>query len=311
MDNKSVNLLIATRLFDLDQEVYTCLQSTLGRVYTQEKEVCIKQIVSDINQRNIHVVRSEMALILNMIHTVEEQEDKDRLLQEYDEIKKMLSDLPIEMSPADILNTDLAEIKKPGQHNLIICIGRQFGSAGTEIGFELAKRLKLEFYDKEIFEMVMHRLEVDQETVGDEPIDSVTKHSSFLEDFSKYHGLSRQDAFFFNQSDLINKLAQEQSCVIVGRCAEVILTQSMVPHYSIFIEAPFELRVKRTMEMKKISYKKAVHFVNTMDRYHRKYYNSYTGKKWGSASNYDLCINSATYGIDGTVAIIERMIVTR
>ncbi len=312
MENKSIEKEIANRMYDMDERAYKSLHSTLGRVFTEEKEICIKQTVHNIKHRKIHIVRSEMALIVNMIHTVKDEQLQKELLQEYAETKTMLNELPKEMNPVDILDSDLADLKKfkqDGKQNLIICIGRQFGSAGTEIGYELANRLDIEFYDKEIFQMVLDRLDVENEAVGETPTDEVNKpKKSFFRDLTRYHGLSRQDAFFFNQSDLIKNMAKEQSFVIVGRCADVILTQNMIPHYSIFIEAPFQLRVKRTMEMKKLSYNEAVHFVKTMDRYHRKYYNFYTGKKWGDATNYDLCINSATYGIEGTIDIIEKMI---
>lgn len=313
MDNKLNEKQIALNMYELDEQVYKSLKSTLGRVYTNEKEICIKQISHNIKHRKFHVIRSELALISNMIYTLEDEDLQAELIEKFTITKKALEELPKELSSADILDTEISELRefKQGKNqNLIICIGRQFGSAGTAIGFELANRLNVEFYDKEIFQMVLDRLEVENGSVNDFQSGTVNgKKKSFLQDFNKYHGLPREDAFFFNQSDLIKKLASEQSFVIVGRCADVILTQSQIPHYSIFIEAPFELRVKRTMEMKGFNDKEAVHFVKQMDRYHKKYYNFYTRKKWGQATNYDLCINSATYGIDGTVDIIERMII--
>lgn len=67
-----------------------------------------------------------------------------------------------------------------------------------------------------------------------------------LREFSRYHGLSKKDAVFFNQSDLLCEMAKQEDFVVMGRCADVILTNNRIPHISIFITAPFEQRVRRT-----------------------------------------------------------------
>ena len=97
-----------------------------------------------------------------------------------------------------------------------------------------------------------------------------------------------------------------------GRCDEnadvrnVIVRQN---HISIFITAPFEQRLRRAMELHPgLSAKKAKHLLKKLDRDHQDYYHFFTGRKWGNASNYDLCLNSAAYGIDGSVDFILRML---
>ena len=94
----------------------------------------------------------------------------------------------------------------------------------------------------------------------------------------------------------------------MGRCADVILANNHLPHISIFITAPFEQRVHRVMEVNNLDHKKAERLLKKIDRQHSKYYNFYTGLKWGDAVNYDICFNSASYGIEESVEIIERML---
>ena len=130
----------------------------------------------------------------------------------------------------------------------------------------------------------------------------------FFKDFKKYHGLPVQDAIFFNQSDLICDMAKHEDFIVMGRCADVVLTNHRIPHISIFITASFEQRVHRMMVLHNLNYKQAAHLLVKLDARHAKYYFDYTGKKWGDAVNYDLCINSASYGIEESVELIERMI---
>ena len=95
----------------------------------------------------------------------------------------------------------------------------------------------------------------------------------FFKDFKKYHGLPVQDAIFFNQSDLICDMAKKEDFIVMGRCADVILTNNHIPHISIFITAPFERRVQRAMEMHPdFNEKKAKHMLRQLDRQHESYY---------------------------------------
>ena len=89
--------------------------------------------------------------------------------------------------------------------------------------------------------------------------------------------------------------------IVMGRCADVVLTNHRIPHISIFITASFEQRVRRMMELHNLNYKQAAHLLVKLDARHAKYYFDYTGKKWGDAVNYDLCINSASYDIEESV----------
>ena len=129
-----------------------------------------------------------------------------------------------------------------------------------------------------------------------------------LREFNRYHGLPKEDAVFFNQSDLLHEMAQREDFVIMGRCADVILTNQRIPHISIFINAPFEMRARHVMQTDDLNYKAACKLLRKLDRQHRHYYEFYTGREWGNSVNYDLCINSSSYGIEGSVQLIERII---
>ena len=103
-------------------------------------------------------------------------------------------------------------------------------------------------------------------------------------------------------------MAKEEDFIVMGRCADVILANNRIPHVSIFITAPFEQRVRRIMEVQGIGFKEAAKQLKKYDKKHAKYFHNYTGLKWGDAENYDICFNSASYGIEESVEIIERLL---
>ena len=204
----------------------------------------------------------------------------------------------------------------PDDH-LIICIGRTHGSVGTDICFALSDMLKSNYFFAEIFDHVLKKMDAEKEDIEDHSnyveelkgkIAKKTGIGKFFKNFRKYHGLPVQDAIFFNQSDLICEMAKKEDFIVMGRCADVVLTNHRIPHISIFITASFEQRVHRMMVLHNLNYKQAAHLLVKLDARHAKYYFDYTGKKWGDAVNYDLCINSASYGIEESVELIERMI---
>lgn len=335
-DNKLREL--AERIYDLDTKVYESLGSSLGRVFTKDRKRCVDELVWEMKARNQgHIVRSELALVSNMARTVKEKSVRKELMREYDEILKAVTDLPTSFAEGDILNEKRAALNKMDistrfskDDQTIICIGRTFGSGGSEIGFTLADKLKINYYDAEIFNEVLRRLEAERAHVHDRGgfpyiFDKENKDryvdtrpafgaggkitmSQRLEEFNRYHGLPKKDAVFFNQSQLLCDMAKKESFVVMGRCADVILANNNIPHISIFITAPFEQRLRRVMAVNpSVNEKKARMMLKRLDRKHVKYFKFYTGLAWGEAKNYDMCINSATYGINGSVDMILRM----
>lgn len=324
-ENREKCMELANRIYDLDAEVYSCVGSALGRTFTGNRESTVQNLCSLMLARpGGHLLRSELALISNMARTIRDKEKRAQMMAEYDAVLKEIETLPDSFGTVDIMDLSRAELNPTARKKLsekdplVICISRTQGSAGNDIGFELADDLHINYYDVEIFNQVLNRLEVEKGSVGDaeadhfENFDKYRKTSfslkKWMREFNRYHGLPRQDAVFFNMSDLICSLARTEDCVIMGRCADSILTNNHIPHLSIFISAPFSLRVRRIMASKNMDLRHASRFLKQMDRQHQKYYDFYTYGRWGRPENYDLCINSANYGIRETVDLIERMI---
>lgn len=339
MSNEERDLYeLAGRIYDLDEEVYQELGSSLGRVFNGKKEHCIEETFHLMQERNqAHILRNELALISNMARTIENRAARHRIMVKYDAILKEVVSLPTSYIKGDILDKKMAKLNALNlrsrfseNDHLIICIGRTYGCGGSEIGFTLADSLKINYYDVEIFDEVLKRLEVEKEQVHDRggyPYQKGAKDSRYVHttpaftpapkstlrekfrEFNRYHGLPKKDAVFFNQSDLICDMARKEDFVVMGRCADAILTNNRIPHISIFITAPLEQRVRRVMEVRGYDKEKeARKFLTKLDKEHVKYYKFYTGRNWGKARNYDLCINSASYGIQGSVDLIMRMI---
>ena len=327
-NNYEERLALAGRMYDLDAEVYQILGSGLGRVYNGRRDATIRELakmMGDVTKG--HYLRSEMALIGNMARTIKDRGERARIMSQYNEILKQIESLPSSFASVDIRDDDLASLNQLNLDNrfgednhLIICIGRTYGCAGTDVGFALADKLKINYYDTEIFTEVLERLEAEKDSVRDRASFAhkqnlnqnlgVEKRSlkEHFKEFNRYHGLPKSDAIFFNQSDLLADMAKKEDFIIMGRCADVILTNLRIPHVSIFINAPFEQRVRHVMTTDELDYKSAVKLLKKLDRQHSRYYNFYTGRQWGNSVNYDLCINSASYGIDGAVQLIERLV---
>ena len=328
-DNMTMRLEIARRICDLDAEVYRVLGSSLGRVYNSDRDMTVRRLANlmgDFTQG--HYLRSELALISNMARTILVKADRSRLMTEYNEILHALDKLPTNFNSLDILDPKMAHLNSlrlnrrfdQGNH-LVVCIGRTYGSAGTDIGFALADALKINYYDSEIFTEVLERMEADPKSVQDRVsfahkqnlnqslgLDRYRGIKARLQEFNRYHGLPTEDALFFNQSGLLCDMAKREDFIIMGRCADVILSNNGIPHISLFINAPFNLRVRRVMDTDGLDKKGAVKLLHQLDRRHRHYYEFYTGRRWGDPANYDLCLNSASYGIDGSVALVRQLI---
>lgn len=315
---------LATRLYELDGEVYECVGSSLGRTFSGDRESTIRNLTGLMYTKpDGHLLRSEIALIGNMARTIENKADRSRLMRKYDDIFKEIAKLPntfggdimdIERAPYNYLLMQRLKISKNDRR--VICISRTQGSAGNDIGFGLADRLKINYYDVEIFNQVLRRLEAEKGAVNDAEsfadFDKYRKHSlslkKWIQNINRYHGLPRKDAVFFNMSDLICELARKEDCVIMGRCADTILRNNSIPHINIFITAPFATRVRHVMDSKDMSMKKAARFLKRMDKQHKDYYNFYGGSNWGKPENYDLCINSASYGIKETENLVLKLL---
>ena len=294
---------IATRFYELDVKVYEATESSMGRVFPAGKEVSVKKLAKMIDTDKRHFIRDETMLISNMIRTIKDPSKAKECRDELNELKKILEEFnPVKVLP-DSYTSSIAERRKKFQegNHKIICIGREYGSGGHEIGYRLAEKLGISYYDKEIITMACEHL--GKEFPDDSEaylIKAIMKYRSIL----GFHG---NDELFFAQSKMIEYMAQKEDCIFMGRCADVVLEHAGIPRISIFIGAPFDERVKHEMSCTGVDRDRAVELCHHMDKLRKAYYNYYTGRKWGHSENYDICINTACYGIDGTVSILEKM----
>ena len=185
----------------------------------------------------------------------------------------------------------------------VIALGRQFGSGGREIGKRLAENWGIPCYDRELIALAAQKAQLREELFSgkEEKAANPWLFTGIYEGGPQVRkGQPAEDILFELQSQVILELAQAGPCIIVGRCADVVLRAAGIPTVSLFICAPFEDRVRRRMEIEGIGQKESEDAVRKIDKQRKKYYDTYTGRNWGAPENYDFCINSSVMGIEGT-----------
>lgn len=199
--------------------------------------------------------------------------------------------------------------------NTVVTIGRQFGSAGKEIGELLAKSYNIPVYDKELLSRAAKEsgfCEEMMEVHDERPTSSflynlVMDTYSFGYNASAFGDMPISHKIFLAQFDAIKKIASEGPCVIIGRCADYALAeQSNV--LNVFIYGDENTKVSRIMKKYDLNESKAKDMINKKDKQRQSYYNYYSSKKWGRADTYDICINSSKFGIEGTMNLIRKAI---
>lgn len=199
--------------------------------------------------------------------------------------------------------------------NTVITIGRQFGSGGHEVGVKLAEALGIKCYDKELLDRAAKDSGICQELFehhDEKPTNSflyslVMDTYSFGYSSAAFADMPINHKIFLAQFDAIKKLASEESCVIVGRCADYALAEYKNA-FSVFIHADMDSRIRRIAGKYQLSDSEAKDRIIKTDKKRASYYNYYTSKKWGEAASYDLSLNSAVLGVDGCVSMIQKMI---
>lgn len=192
---------------------------------------------------------------------------------------------------------------------IIIAIGREFGSGGHKIGKKLAEELGLDFYDRRMLDELAERKNIKIEFLekyDEEPRKFFGARS--VDARTKSYSNSIEEIIAEMQFEYLREKADEgESFVIVGRCAEEVL-KDKAGLISIFILADFEDRVKTTMKKFGINEKEAIAKIKRHDKTRKRYHNIHAEGKWGDSRTYDLCINSSRLGFDGTVDIIKKYI---
>lgn len=196
----------------------------------------------------------------------------------------------------------------------IITIGRQFGSGGRELGRRLAEQLGIQYYDREVIAEIAKHTSLSEDFVsnvierrptGLYPI-TIGKSFAYMGEYS----LIQQQSVYRAQDEIIKELADKSDCVIVGRCADYILREKKP--FRVFVYADMESRIQRCISRagseEKLSEKEIKKHIKEIDKNRAKYYEYYTGNKWGDKENYDLCINTTNSSIKETVVGIARML---
>lgn len=194
-------------------------------------------------------------------------------------------------------------------NNFVISIGRRYGSGGREIGRRLAEMFNIDFYDKELITIAAKQSGFSEEILkeNDESHNGSFLYSLVMGTYTGGDNLPLNHKLFLAQFDTIKKLAEEKSCVIIGRCADYALEYN--PNcIKVFIHAGLDSRIKRAVEEYGVDPDKVEEIIKKTDKKRESYYNFYTGKKWGNMENYDLTINSAFSGIDGAVRVIADLV---
>ncbi len=194
--------------------------------------------------------------------------------------------------------------------NIVITIGREYGSGGKYIGKQVANKLNIKFYDKEIIEKAYEKNGCNYSKL--EQYDE-TKRNYILKAFnlisaSNYENVFEDDMYQLLISDTIKDIANSESCVIIGRNSNKILKGKKNVINLFIYSNDLEFKIKRKMEIENLSYKEALNKLKKVDNNRKKYY-EYVNKnsKWGDKKEYDFCIDSSILGVDGTVSLIVDM----
>jgi cytidylate kinase len=203
---------------------------------------------------------------------------------------------------------------------LSITIGRQYGSGGKDIGIRLGELLGFRVYDRDLLFIAAQKNGINPDALR--RVDEKANNSLLytLAMGTSLYGARNfgidvpiNDQLFITQTDIIKKAAEEENCIFVGRCADYVL-RNHPNRISVFVYADKDTRIARIREELGVDRDEAVSLINKTDKRRINYYNFYTGKKWGKAENYHVCIDSSLLGIEGSaqmIADIARLYMTK
>ncbi|MCM1091097.1 MAG: cytidylate kinase-like family protein [Butyrivibrio sp.] len=195
------------------------------------------------------------------------------------------------------------------QNNIVITIARQYGSGGRTVGEMLANRLNIHYYDKELMKLASEDSGINEALFNN--ADENVKNTSLLYRIAKnvYSGelfppesddFTSNDNLFNYQAKIIRQLAQEESCVIMGRCADYIL-KDYDNILSVFVHAPHDFCMEQAAKKHSMNERELERFVAKTDKNRAEYYRYHTGREWTDARNYDLCLDSSKLGYERCV----------
>lgn len=202
--------------------------------------------------------------------------------------------------------------------NVVITIARQYGSGGRTVGEMLAKNLNIRYYDKELLKLASDESGINEQLF--ETADEQLKNTQLFRIAKKiYQGelippesdeFTSNDNLFNYQAKIIKELAEEESCVIIGRCADYILKdhKNVV---KVFIHAPENFCIAEASKKLGLPLKEINKYIARTDKRKADYYRYYTGREWIDARNYDLCLDSSKLGFERCMEEIKAYIQVR
>lgn len=196
--------------------------------------------------------------------------------------------------------------------NTIICIGREYGSGGREIGEKLAERLHIPCYDKLLLKLGAEQFGINESRMRE--MDEKPPASLFSGNTFADADTAMMMQTFYSESEqttsavraTMEKLASEQSCIIIGRCALSFLKD--YPVLSVFIYAEKEDCIRRIMNRNQLSYKDAEKRFKQVNKMRKRYFDFYSDTKWGEAESYDFMLSTSALGVNGCVELIANSI---
>lgn len=199
---------------------------------------------------------------------------------------------------------DNTSIESKLDKHVVITVAREYGSGGRYVGRLLADKLGIRLYDKDFITKVAQETGLSEEYIEDneQKRDSLANLNN-----GYYFGLNNADELFLKESELIEEIAQKESCVIVGRCADFILKDNK-DVVKVFIYSNMEDKIARATTYYGFNKKDAEKEIKRIDKLRANHYKYYTGKDWKELSNFDICINSDSLGVEKTSEIICDMI---
>ena len=198
--------------------------------------------------------------------------------------------------------------------SFVITIARQYGSGGREVGEKLAQSLGIEFYDKKIVEMACEKENIHID-IADKEEEKATNSLLYtivtdgirgIRDMGTIH-MPLNDRLFVAESEVIKEVAQKD-CVIVGRAADYVLSDTDTKVFSVFVYASLPDRIQRIMRLYGLTEKQAKDKIASVEKTRKNFYNYYTDRRWGEMTNYDLCVNTSFGGVDKAVEMLKNYI---
>lgn len=202
-----------------------------------------------------------------------------------------------------------------GKDRFNITINRLYGSGGRIMGKRLSQELGIPFYDEEILKMASEESAIGEQLfrLNDEKAGSnlffraIGGLKTSLEEPSLDDDLTSPENLFRFQAKMMRRVASEQSCIIMGRCADFVLGAAGVKNLvRLFVYADSTTCIRRVMEVDGVDTKEALRRVNRISKERRDYYKYYTGKEWEDMSNYDLPINTTTLELEPAVQLVKE-----